>query len=241
VTPLLVVTLHTKAERAEEPEHAKDSDVKDSEDRPLDALAEIAGVPIKAEARAQDSEVQSRVVVVNVGDTCHGDERQVVQEPAEHGVDAGVVEVVDLRPGELVVAALPADRVPGNHAEEEDDREGRAPVYERVAEQEVLDDVVVPAAHAETDVQERPLPGLGGEVILLVGVGHEGVVRGHHGDIEVDKVAEERRLVRARVACGDCSVLVKVKQCNEVYNTYASRSSATRRSSGCKHREACSL
>jgi hypothetical protein len=203
-----VVTLHTEAESAEEPEHGKDSDVKNSEDRPLNALAEVTSVPVEAEARAQDSEVESRVVVVNVGDTGHGDERQVVQEPAEHGVDARVVEVVDLRPGELVVAALPADRVPGDHAEEEDDREGRAPVDERVAEQEVLDDVVVPAAHAETDVQERPLPRLGGEVILLVGVGNEGVVRGHHGDVQVNEVAKEGRLVRARVACGDCSVLL---------------------------------
>jgi hypothetical protein len=210
-----VVTLHTEAESAEEPEHGKDSDVKDSEDRPLNALAKIASVPVEAEARAQDGEVESRVVVVNVGDTGHGDEGQVVQEPAEHGVDAGVVEVVDLGPGELVVAALPADRVPGDHAEEEDDREGRAPVDERVAEQEVLDDVVVPAAHTKTDVQEGPLPGLGGEVILLVGVGNEGVVRGHHGDVEVDKVAEEGRLVRARVASGDCSVLVMNKQYNE--------------------------
>jgi hypothetical protein len=215
VTPLPVVPLHTKAESAEEPEHGKDSNVKNSEDRPLHALAEIAGVPVEAEARAEDSEVQGRVVVVDVSDAGHGNEGQVVQEPAEHGVDARVVEVVDLGPGELVVAALPADRVPGDHGEEEDDREGRAPVHERVAEQEVLDDVVVPAAHAETDVQERPLPRLGGEVILLVGVGNEGVVRGHHGDVEVDKVAEEGRLVRARVACGDCSVLVMNKQYNE--------------------------
>jgi hypothetical protein len=208
VTPLPVVPLHTKAESAEEPEHGKDSNVKNSEDRPLHALAEIAGVPVEAEARAEDSEVQGRVVVVDVSDAGHGNEGQVVQEPAEHGVDARVVEVVDLGPGELVVAALPADRVPGDHGEEEDDREGRAPVHERVAEQKVLDDVVVPAAHAETDVQEGPLPGLGGEIVLLVGVGDEGVVRGHHGDVEVDKVAEERRLVRARVASGDCSVLV---------------------------------
>ena len=146
--------------------------------------------------------------MVNVGDTSHGDEGQVVQEPAEHGVDARVVEVVDLGPSELVVAALSADRVPSDHDEEEADREGRAPVDERVAEQEVLDDMVVPAAHAETDVQEGPLPGLGGEVVLLVRVGNESVVRGHHGDVEVDEVAEEGRLVRARVASGNCSVLV---------------------------------
>ena len=133
--------------------------------------------------------------MVDVSDTGHGDERQVVQEPAEDGVDAGVVELVDLRPGELLVAALPADGVPGEHAEEEDDGEGRAPVDERVAEEEVLDDVVVPAAHAESDVEERPLPWLRGEIVLLVGVRDKGVVGSQHGDVEVDEVTEERRLV----------------------------------------------
>jgi len=193
--PLLVATLHTKAESAEEPEHADDSNIQHSENAPLHALAEVAGVPVQAEARAEDGEVERGVVVVDVSDTRHGDEGQVVQEPAEDGVDAGVVELVDLRPGELLVAALPADGIPGEHAEEEDDREGRAPVDERVAEEEVLDDVVVPTAHAEADVQERPLPWLGGEIILLVGVRDKSVVGGHHSDVKVDEVAEEGRLV----------------------------------------------
>lgn len=171
MAPLLVVALHTKAESAEQPEHAKDSNVQQRKDAPLHALAKLARVPVDAEAGAEDGEVEGRVVVVHVSDTGHGDERQVVQEPADDGVDAGVVEVVDLGPGELVVAALPADGVPGEHAEEDDERKGRAPVDERVAEQEVLDDVVVPTAHAEADVEQRPLPGLGGEVVLLVGSG----------------------------------------------------------------------
>ena len=55
--------------------------------------------------------------------------------------------------------------------------------------------VIVPTAHAEADVEKRPLPWLGGKVILLVGVGDKGVVGGHHGDVKVDEVAEEGRLV----------------------------------------------
>jgi hypothetical protein len=66
--------------------------------------------------------------------------------------------------------------------------EGGAPVDERVAEEEVLDNVVIPAAHAQADVQERPLPGLGGKIVLLVRVGNEGVVGSHHGDVQVDEV-----------------------------------------------------
>lgn len=38
------------------------------------------------------------------------------------------------------------------------------------------------------------------QIVLLIGVGHERVVRRHHGNIEVDKVLEERRLVVAGLA-----------------------------------------
>ena len=68
--------------------------------------------------------------------------------------------MIDLLPGEFVVAALPADGVPEEHGAEEDEGEGRAPVDGRVAEEEVLHDVVVPAAHAEADVEKGPLPWL---------------------------------------------------------------------------------
>ena len=53
-------------------------------------------------------------------------------------------------------------------------------------------------------MQDGPLPELGGEVVLLVRVRDEGVVGGHHGDVEVDEVVEEGRLVGAGVASGDC-------------------------------------
>lgn len=68
---------------------------------------------------------------------------------------------------------------------------------------------VVPSTHTETDVEEGPLPELGGEVVLLVGVRDEGVVRGHHGDVEMDKILEEWRLVRAGVTSGNY-VTVKI-------------------------------
>ena len=125
-----------------------------------------------------------------------------MQEPAEHGIAAGVMDMVDLAPLELVVATLPTDQVPGNQ-DAEDEQAGRtAPVHGRVAEEEVLDDVVVPATHAQADVQEGPLPEVGSEIVLLVGVGHESVVGRHHGHVEVDEVAEERGFVGARVTGG---------------------------------------
>ena len=84
---------------------------------------------------------------MHVSYTSHGNEGEVVQEPADNWIEAGVVEVVHLSPGELIEAALPADSVPCEHPKEEDDREGRAPVDCRVAQEEVFDDVIVPTAH----------------------------------------------------------------------------------------------
>ena len=63
--------------------------------------------------------------------------------------------------------------------------------------------MIVPAAHAEADIENRPLPELGGEVILFVWIRDEGVVGGHHGYIKMHKVAKEGRFVGARVASGD--------------------------------------
>ena len=206
--PLLIRPLHTEADGAEEPEHTNNHRVQHGEDAPLHALVQVPRVPVHTEATAQDGEIERGVVVMNVSHTRHSDEGEVMQEPADDGVDAGVVEVVDLGPGELVVAALPADRVPREHEEEEAEREGRAPVDGRVAEEEVLDDVVVPAAHAQADVEDGPLPGFGGQVVLFVGVGDEGVVGGHHGDVQVHEVAQEGRFVGAWVSGGDWKELV---------------------------------
>lgn len=146
--------------------------------------------------------------MVDVGDTGHGDEGEVVKGPADGGVDAGVVDVIDIGLLEIVVAALPAKQVPDDQEAENTEGGGRAPVHERVAEEEVLDDVVVPAAHAQANVQYRPLPELRGQIVLLVRVRDESVVGCHHGDVQVDEVLEERRLVRSSISSGYYGLLV---------------------------------
>lgn len=125
---------------------------------PLDALAQIARVPIYAEATTEDGEIESGIIVVNVGDARHGDEWEIMEEPPDHRVYTGVVEMVDLLPRELVEATLPADGVPCDHAEEEDEGECGTPIYDGVAKEEVLDNVIIPAAHAQTNMEEWPLP-----------------------------------------------------------------------------------
>lgn len=133
--------------------------------------------------------------MVDVGDTGHGDEWEVVQEPTDDWVDSGIVDMVDVVLGQLVVATLPADGVPCDDQSEESERGGAAPVDEGVAEKEILDNAVVPATHAETNIKKRPLPWRRGQIVLLVWVGHQSVVGCHHGDIEVNKVAPEGGLV----------------------------------------------
>lgn len=101
-----------------------------------------------------------------------------MQPPSNDRVQTGVVKEIQLALSHVAVSALPADEVERYHAHEDEQRRCAAPVYERVAEQEVLDNVVVPTAHAQADVQQWPLPRFRGKIILFVWVGHKRVVAG---------------------------------------------------------------
>lgn len=110
------------------------------------------------------------------------------------------MDVVDLAGFEFLVAALPADEVPSDESAEDEEREGGAPVYGRVAQEEVFDDFVIPAAHTEANVEDGPLPEVGSEIVLFVGIGDQGIVGSHHCNVEMDEVAEEGGFVAAWVA-----------------------------------------
>lgn len=138
--------------------------------------------------------------MVNVGDTRHDDKGKVVQEPADDGVYAGVVNLLNLKVVELLESALPSHNVPRHNKSDKAERGGGDPVHERVTKKEVLDNVVIPAAHAKADIQDGPLPPLRSQVILLVGIRHQGIVGSHHGNIEVDEIVDKGRLVNAGVA-----------------------------------------
>ncbi len=71
--------------------------------------------------------------MVDVSDAGHGDKGQVVQEPADDGVDAGVVDLVNFEGAQVDVAALEADEVEGEEEGEEDEGKGGGPVDEGVA------------------------------------------------------------------------------------------------------------
>ena len=65
---------------------------------------------------------------MHVRDTAHGNERSIVQSPTDDGVDAGIVDLVNLKRAELVVAALPAHKIEKDDESKYTKRCGAAPV-----------------------------------------------------------------------------------------------------------------
>ena len=68
--------------------------------------------------------------------------------------------------------------------------------------------VIVPAAHAETDIEDGPLPKFGCEVVLLVRIRDKRIVGCHHGNVQVDKITEKGRLVSTGITRGEFLVPV---------------------------------
>lgn len=141
--------------------------------------------------------------MVHVGDTRHDDKGKIVQEPADDGVDTGVVNLINLFVVQLPVSALPSHNVPDHDDADEAERYRAAPVDEWVTKEEVLDNVVIPAAHTKSHVQDGPLPPLRGQIVLLIRIRHKGVVGCHHGYVEMDKVVNEGRLINIGITLRD--------------------------------------
>lgn len=174
---------HSPADGHEEDVKSNNRRIKDTIGNALGKLALGSEEPVSKETEAEDGEVERRVIVMDVGDTAHNDEGQVVEEPADDRVDSGVVDLVNAILAELLVATLPAESVPNNKKAKYTKSGGGAPVDERIAKQEILDSLVIPAAHSQANVKNRPLPPLGSQIVLLVRVGNKSVVRGHHGNV----------------------------------------------------------
>lgn len=115
VVPLLVLALHTESDGSKQPEQTNHNGVKCGVDCILNVLVQPACSPVDDEPKSDDGEIEGRIVVMDVGDTSHGDEWQIVKEPAEHRVDARVMNLVNVALRELVVATLPSDAVPEDH------------------------------------------------------------------------------------------------------------------------------
>jgi len=154
--------------------------------------------------------------MMDIGNTTHGHEGSVVQCPSDDRIKSGVMDLVNVGLLQVIVTALPAHRVPCDYKTEDTKTGSATPVNEGVAEEEVLDDckvlahfesrlkgskltIIVPSTHTKTNMEKRPLPERGGEIVLLVRIGYKRIVGGHHGNVEMDEVLEEGRLVVPRV------------------------------------------
>jgi len=161
VLPLLITALHAETDVPEQPEQTDDDAIENAEKAPLYGLGQRPCDPVDTEAKGDDGKPQCRIVVVDIGNTTHDDEGQIVQEPANHRINSGVVDVIDVGGLQLLESTLPAKRVPGNKKSKDAKRGRGSPVHNRVAEKEVFDGVVIPRTHAQTDVEDGPLPEFG--------------------------------------------------------------------------------
>lgn len=201
--PLQIRALHAEDESTEQHKQADRDCIQRRIYNSLECRAQLLRRPIDNKSSGQDGEVERRIIMVDVGDASHGDEGEVVEEPADDGVQTRDADMVNVFGRQLVVATLPTNKVPDENQAEDAKRGRAAPVDEWITEEEIFDDLVIPGAHTKANVEDRPLPVHRCQVILLVRVRNESIVGGHHGDVEMDEVLEERRLVLARVTGGN--------------------------------------
>lgn len=138
--PLAVWSNHAEADCSEQPVETDDDGVKNGKDSPLDLLIQSSRYPIHTEAHDDNCEPESRVVVVNVRDTTHGNKWEVVQNPTDDGIDTRVVNLVDVGLLQVGVATLPAHGVEDDDETEDAETGGTSPVDEWITEKEVFDD-----------------------------------------------------------------------------------------------------
>lgn len=140
VLELLVASLHAKTDWAKQDVKTNDHSVEYAVQAPLELGGQFPSREIQAEASDEYREPEGRIVVVDVGNASHGDEWIVVQEPADDGIDTGIVELINLPFLQIREATLPADEVPGEHGNEDTEGRSGAPVDKWVSEEEVLRD-----------------------------------------------------------------------------------------------------
>lgn len=107
--------------------------------------------------------------------------------------------MVNIIIAEILEASLPAEKMPKEQETEPNKTSAASPVNKRVSEEIVFDHTIIPRAHTQTNVENWPLPELGSQVILLVGIRDQCIIRSHHGHIQVNEIFQEGGLVGAGV------------------------------------------
>lgn len=78
--------------------------------------------------------------MVYIGDTAHRHEGDVMQNPANDRINTSIVDLINVRLLEIVVTALPANKVEDDNESEYNKTGSTTPVNCRVAEKEVFND-----------------------------------------------------------------------------------------------------
>lgn len=145
------------------------------------------GRTISHNPQKRAAEKGNSYIVMHICHTRHRDEGNIVQDPADERIDAGIVNLVDIILLEFIISSLPSNEVPSHQCYHHTQACSRSPVYDRVTQQEIFHDLteishlastvaiklltaVVPSTHSESDVENRPLPEMRCQIILLIGV-----------------------------------------------------------------------
>jgi hypothetical protein len=111
VAVLTVWTDHSPADWHEQDVKANGCGIQDTIDGVLHRLVFISQQPIGKKSKVEDGKVKGWVVVVDIGDTSHGDEWQVVEEPTKDWIKRRVVDLINIGFREVTIAPLPSDEV----------------------------------------------------------------------------------------------------------------------------------
>lgn len=83
----------------------------------------------------------------------------------------------------ILVLPLYPDQEECKQGKTDEQTRGTEPPDKRITQKIILDLVVSPATHSQTEFQHRPIRRLGSKDVVLVRVRHERVVRGHHCNV----------------------------------------------------------
>lgn len=148
----------------------------------------------------QDGKVERREIVMYISHATHDKEGEIMQGPTKERDLAYIQKVFPFSWLHVDVPPLHAEHVHPKREHAKHEADGGAPPDDGRADEIVLGLLVAPAAHAQAEPHQRPIRRLGREDVLFVRVRDERVVRRHHRDVQMPKVAQEWRAVELDLA-----------------------------------------
>ena len=92
-------------------ENANNSSIKSKVDKGSKVLVGARQEQVSQETKRQNGKVEGREVMMNIGDTGHDNEGQVVEKPAEGRNNTSHSVLLNLQISEILVATLPSGKI----------------------------------------------------------------------------------------------------------------------------------